>query len=281
MNTVPDSSTEFEGNTKSQTPPKRQVSPAKNWCFTFNNPNQYLEVPENYDLCEYFGLLLKEKKVEYIFQLESGEKGTQHLQGYISHKTKFRPSALKLPKQIHWEKSRGSRDDNINYCSKEDTRIKGPFTNMKIERKPKILSYSELRPWQKTIVNICDEEPDNRTIYWIYDEEGGKGKTELCKYIAHNYNATLVNGSTRDSIFGLTHHKENTGLYPDIILWNLPRSQKGVSYSAIEQIKDGIFYNRKYESGMVLMANPHIFIFANWLPKMEELTFDRWNITTL
>lgn len=278
------SSTEFEGNTKSSNPSpekKRQVSPAKNWCFTFNNPNQYLEVPENYDLCEYFGLLLKEKKVNYIYQLEKGENGTEHIQGYIQSESKIRPSSLKLPKQIHWEKSRGSQEDNINYCSKEDTRVKGPFTNIRQSRKPHILKYSELKPWQKELADICEQEPDDRTINWIYDEEGGKGKTALCKYIISNYNATLVNGSTKDSIYGILAHKDSTKIYPDIILWNLPRSQKGVSFSAIEQIKDGLFYNRKYESSMVFMAPPHIFIFANYLPNLEELTLDRWNIITL
>lgn len=272
------------GNTNSNSPPPiKQVSPAKNWCFTFNNPNEHLIVPENYDLCEYFCGLLKDRNLKYIFQMEKGGKeGTIHLQGYIQAEKKIRPSSLNLPKQIHWEKSRGTKEQNIDYCSKGETAIKGTqFSNMPIERKPNILKTEQLRPWQNNIRKICDTEPDDRTINWIYDLEGGKGKTALCKYIIKNYNATLVNGSTKDSIYGIVQHKEATGLYPDIILWNLPRSQKGVSYSAIEQIKDGIFYNKKYESKMILMACPHIFIFANYLPNEEELTEDRWNIIYL
>ena len=67
-----------------------------------------------------------------------------------------------------------------------------------------------------------------------------------------------------------------------IVMIDLTRCiENYVSYQGIEEIKNGIFYNTKYESGMVLFDSPHIIIFANFPPEEGKLNADRWNIVNL
>lgn len=99
----------------------RQVSPSNAWCFTLNN---YTESEFEFLSSTLSG---ESEKYFYIIGKEVGESGTPHLQGYIAlvdKKKKFRP----LPKfavnregrnAVHWERSRGNREQNYKYCSKD------------------------------------------------------------------------------------------------------------------------------------------------------------------
>lgn len=63
-----------------------------------------------------------------IYQHEVGEEGTPHIQGYLEFNKKMRMSALKkLHPTVHWEKRQGTQQQAINYCSKEDSRVEGPW----------------------------------------------------------------------------------------------------------------------------------------------------------
>lgn len=52
-----------------------------------------------------------------------------HYQGYVIIKSRPRFNALRTmyPKRIHWETRRGSHVQAKDYCSKEDTRVAGPW----------------------------------------------------------------------------------------------------------------------------------------------------------
>lgn len=54
-----------------------------------------------------------------------------------------------------------------------------------------------------------------------------------------------------------------------------------VSYEALETIKNGIYFSGKYESKTVVRNCPHVLVFSNFLPHMESLSLDRWNITEI
>lgn len=87
-----------------------------NYLFTINNPTVE-DKP------------LEWEKVKYlIFQKEKGEEGTIHLQGYVCFTQNMRISALKkLNARAHWEKRRGSHAQAKAYCSKDETRVEGPW----------------------------------------------------------------------------------------------------------------------------------------------------------
>lgn len=95
---------------------------SRRWTWTFNNP-QIEEIAKIKDLCNKEGVLY------LIFQLEKGEKGTPHLQGYIRTKNPIRFSTLKnwFPRAPHLEKSKGTDSQNKKYCSKEEGRLDGPW----------------------------------------------------------------------------------------------------------------------------------------------------------
>lgn len=85
---------------------------ARRWCFTINNPSEE-ELPEEWTTNQLKMMLC---------QLERGEEGTLHLQGYLEMKSPCRLAALKrLLPRAHLEVSRGSRFQAMNYCLKETT----------------------------------------------------------------------------------------------------------------------------------------------------------------
>lgn len=247
------------GNTVTK-PPKSPE--AIRWVLTWNNYNEN-EFNE-------FATTATNLAKGYIFGKEVGENGTPHIQGYIEFKKKIRLTALKkLNIKIHWEIAKGNREQNINYCSKDNNFI--CHGEIKIKKPLKIIN--ELYPWQKQIEEIAKSEPSDRKIYWFYDEIGNMGKTQFSKYMSHHYNAVPIEGKKNDILYCCAEFES------DIYIYDIERSlEEYVSYGAIEKIKNGYYMCSKYESKPIIRNSPHIFIFANFLPKLEALSKDRWEI---
>lgn len=92
------------------------------WCFTINLRDEdgdaiFAALPEG---CRYV-----------IWQHERGS-GTEHdhLQGYIAFTSAKSMRQVKglLGERAHVEVARGSEEENKKYCSKEDTRVRGPWS---------------------------------------------------------------------------------------------------------------------------------------------------------
>jgi len=89
-------------------------SHAKNWCFTLNNPD--LDEEQLLDR-------LSESKY-CVFQLERGENGTPHFQGYVMFENRVYFNHIKtLIPGAHFEVAKGSPKDNRKYCTKDEGRI--------------------------------------------------------------------------------------------------------------------------------------------------------------
>lgn len=88
---------------------------ARNWLFVINNPTD--EDTSN--------LMEEETEVHYaVWQLERGECGTPHLQGYLAFKLRKRLSQLKKNHpRAHFKIARGTPQQNQKYCTKDDGRI--------------------------------------------------------------------------------------------------------------------------------------------------------------
>lgn len=265
---VPDSASDL-GNTITKSP-KKQVNKAKNWVFTFNNYNS-----------EDLGLIVPvfdEKCQKWIFQEETGENGTPHLQGCIFLKEKMRPSELKLSKKIHWELMKGTEMEAIKYCSKNETRTGQIFksNNIIIPRPLKIIE--KLRPFQKSLEDIILTEPDDRTIIWIYDKRGNIGKSAFARYLIHKYNVLYITEGKKADILNLTYNYV-LNFELNCVVLDVPRAnENNVSYKSLEEIKNGMICNTKYETGMKLINPPHIIVFCNSEPDIEQFTSDRWKI---
>lgn len=257
---------------------KKQISPSLRWIFTLHNYtaenirelNETYKNPDSSNSSKYI-----------IFSEETGsEDETPHLQGYIEFSRKIRPVGKFNTNKISWRKAKCARDKNIIYIKKEGGTV---YMNGRKMRKPKVLKYDQLYDWQKKFVAICDTEPNDRDLYWIWESKGCTGKTQLCKYIVEHYNAMVISGSAKDMKQGIRGWINETGFAPDILVINIPRSKsvEYVSYTGIEEIKDGLFFSQKYEGKMEHIPNPHIFVFANEKPLVDEMSKDRWKITHL
>ena len=54
-----------------------------------------------------------------------------------------------------------------------------------------------------------------------------------------------------------------------------------MNYGALEQLKNGLVYNTKYESGMRMFATPHVLVFSNFEPDRSKITEDRMVMVTI
>lgn len=93
----------------------------RHWLFTLNNPSllpdEYLEKAKAWQDLRYI-----------IFQLERGEQGTEHYQGYVIFGKRRTLASLKKEEAgAHWEPRKGTSDQARAYCSKEETRVSGPY----------------------------------------------------------------------------------------------------------------------------------------------------------
>jgi hypothetical protein len=256
------------GNTK--TPSLKCISPSKQWCFTYNNYK--IE-----DICSIVSIL-KDNKCKYVFQEETGESGTIHLQGSVMFDNKVRPmSIFKMFKGIHWEKTKDLKA-SIAYCCKEESRTGQIFTNIPLPKKLRLIEI--LFSWQEEIIRGIQEIPDDREIHWFCDYDGGCGKSCFVKYLCVHHNAIVLCGKASDMKNGILQYNEANGYFPELILIDLPRTfnSEYLSYTGIEEIKNGCFYAPKYEGGMCIFNNPHIIIFSNKLPDIQNLSVDRWKI---
>jgi hypothetical protein len=138
-------------------------------------------------------------------------------------------------------------------------------------------SLSSLRQWQQDLMKFLHEIKNNdRSIVWVYDSKGNSGKTWLCREMCMTMNSCIVlqNGHTRD-----VAHLYNGERW---VFFDFSRSDKNfINYDVLEKIKDGIIISTKYEGRCKLFHSPTVCCFANFFPKVENLSEDRWEIFQL
>lgn len=278
------------GNTKSP-----RCVPAKCWCFTLNNYTS-LEM-------ETLEQAFKLREIKYGFGEEVGEQGTPHLQGWIESPKKIRPiETFRELKRIHWEKRRGTKEQNIAYCAKEGKYRTSELTTEKVRELLGIVSDDKLYDWQREVIELCDK-PSDRLVYWVWSAKGCTGKTTLAKLLCLCHNGILLDGKKSDILYSATesvlgtaqkssNSSEETHCSPHylptdepfytckrIFILDLSRTcENFVSYDSIEKLKNGFWFSGKYESKMVMIPPPVVIIFANFQPDREKLSSDRWHL---
>ena len=279
--------------TKKLSEKKQRRFQRKHWFFTLNN----------YTLedVEMFKDFITSQCSVGAFQSEmGGTRKTPHLQGFFVTFEKRRFTSFKLTERTHWELMRGSLDQNISYCLKEDSfdsesnirflhncdMPKESKAKHLLSRKPEVLKDGDLFEWQRRVCNIAQTIPDDRIIYWKYDS-GNTGKSQLVSKLVSEYEALLVDGSKTNIAYNVVDYHNKRGYYPPTIVVDIPRAQShkwssendGMqSFAGIESVKNGLFASTKYEAQMIHMPVPHIFIFSNAEPNNQLFTLDRWRI---
>ena len=184
----------------------------------------------------------------------------------------LRLTELKLPMNPHLEPCKGDEASNTRYCSKDGDYFKYGF--------PKPIKIIEPRRWQQRILDITLEEPDDRTIHWYWDKIGKIGKSVFCKYMIVAQNAAFCSSGKYADLINIIYNTDMDKC--NVIIFDIPRVQKNkISYEALESIKNGLVCNTKFETGYKAFNSPHVMVFANYPPKKETMSEDRWKITEL
>lgn len=150
---------------------------------------------------------------------------------------------------------------NIPGCEKHLKFCQEYFNNID-RRNPNLYKDIILRDWQNLVIDYLNNEGDNRSILFVIDTKGGKGKTFLCNYLFN----------TRDDIFYSTNGKTNDIVYnyskniKKNILIDITRkiSLDKINFDAIETIINPIFTSNKYTSGtFIRQEKANCIIFTN------------------
>lgn len=282
---------------------------SRTWCFTLNNPDGSLEFPDSVRYCKW--------------QLESGDNGTPHYQGYVEFSQPMRLAALKkwLPR-AHFEPRKGSRDQAREYCSKLDTRVEGPFeygtwetaqgtrTDLQVAcdvlctdgldalitdypfvyvkyhsgfdklarklKKPRRDDDFVPRPWQSRLLLCLTVKSDDRTIHWVYDSIGNRGKSRLATHLVCEYGAIELDGKLADMSYMYDSQP--------IVVIDVARSQSdNINHlcTFAEKLKNGRLVSSKYESCMKVFDPPHVVFFSNSMPPEDVWSKDRLKLWDL
>lgn len=244
---------------------KKRLCPSKRWAFTYHNYSEnWME-----ELADLFRL------GEVSVGEEVTKEGTPHLQGYVHFRKQMRPFECKgLPKKMHWEKCRGDEASNLKYTQKEG-KFFSTFDTLPLE-----LPDIQLYGWQLELWAELKNPPNNRSIYWVWSEHGERGKSTMARWLVQNKDAIICSGKAADMKFMIASRlaKDATD-YPRFIIFDVPRSMAGyISYSGMEEIKNGVFASTKYESCTCVIPFPHVIVFANAdMPYGDgRMSADRW-----
>ena len=139
----------------------------------------------------------------------------------------------------------------------------------------------KLKPFQQEIVDMATAETNRRDICFFYEETGNVGKTIISEYLHIFHGAIITGGNSADMKHAITRWSEITGASPVIIIVDIARSDSlnQDSCKALESIKNGLFFDGKYESAMAhTFEKPHVFIFSNKAPEPSFFSKDRWKV---
>jgi hypothetical protein len=275
--------------TARSTPRQRLGRNAARWCFTRHPPLPLVQDPLGEDpFIHALRDTVQAKGWKCVVQLEKGAQGRPHFQGYIERPRGYMFEHPALGKaafpDVHWEVAKGTTQQNVAYCTKDEGRLAGPFTSgLKVPRATNVLTDAQVRsrPWQRDLAAILEGPADDRTIYWIYERAGNTGKSAFVKWwcFHHPDDAMLVSGKSADAKHGVVSFREEHGQLPGVVFIDCPRdSLQFFQYPAMEEIKNACFFSGKFESKMVMGATPHMVVFANEKPDFSKLSRDRWSL---
>jgi len=281
MTSYTESQPEPGGNTK--TPGSGPVKRAKpqgtqcfQWFFTLGQEHESQKIQES----DVWGVLREHCK-KFEFQLEQGEGGFLHYQGWFSLKNKERNMVLLKNmlgfNWIHLEPLKNMFAAS-KYCTKGKTFVKGPWSDTK---RPLLPIITELRPWQEALVKEIDAyQMERRKIIWYTDLEGSSGKSTFAVHLSRERGDVVTFGGKfkRKSIYYAFAGAGNV----KCVIFDIARKDFwDFDYGILEELKNGQVFVEKYESHVVNFDAPMVVVFANFEPEKTGLSNDRWDLRSL
>lgn len=229
---------------------------------------------------------------KFTFQLEKGEGGFVHYQCRISLiKKKTQNECIKSLTNaglggfhVSPSSTNSLKGDDF-YACKEDTRVEGPWTD-KDEKRPELKTVSKmdaggLLPWQADLLGHV-QEYDDRKIHIVVDRQGNIGKSAFCKYVwAKKLGQPVPPMTTAEDLTQFVMCMGTHRLY----VIDMPRAMKKKGlyglYSGIENVKNGMLFDKRYKGVFKYIDEPNIIVFTNTPPKLSYLSRDRWKLWTV
>lgn len=136
-----------------------------------------------------------------------------------------------------------------------------------------------LRQWQLDLNELLLSAPDDRSINFMVDSDGGKGKSWFVRWRMSRYadeTQFLSVGKRDDLAYAIDETKK-------VFLFDLPRgSMEHFQYSVLEKLKDQLVFSSKYASRVKVLPFPvHVVVFSNEQPDMAAMTEDRYNVNLI
>lgn len=224
---------------------------------------------------------LKDNGKHWVFQKELGKSGYEHWQIRISLNNKTRTAPFLA--NGHPTPTSNTGSTTFDYVMKEETRIEGPWDDKSYKEEPWDLAMiKEWHPWQSDIFKSLKKR-DDRIINVLVDHEGGIGKSKVFKKALYEEWAGVIPviGDAKDIIQACC----SMGPYPAYIV-DFPRSGESELHTksifkAIEQIKNGVVMDFRYNFKKLIMGSPVIWIFTNETPNLSYLSKDRWRLYSI
>lgn len=141
-----------------------------------------------------------------------------------------------------------------------------------------VLETAAPLPWQQQLIDELNGVPDDRTVLFYVDSDGGKGKTWLMRYLLSSDpdSVQVLSVAKRDDI---AHAVDET---KKIFLFNVPRGgMMYLQYTILEQLKDRMVFSPKYNSRTKILALSHVVVFCNEPPDETKMSLDRYDIRIL
>lgn len=166
------------------------------------------------------------------------------------------------------------------YAMKDDTRVRGPWADKKLPKEYKGQDLpTQLYPWQQYVLERCEYDPDDREINYIIDVRGNTGKSKFAKYMWFHKGALFLPWGRTGDILNYVCKNKDAGIF----FFDLSRSKpqdwaRDDISAAVEQIKNGMIVNMKYETSGVVFSPPHVWIFSNQSPNLSSMSRDRWKL---
>lgn len=286
---------------------------ARAWCFTQNNPEEYLDwTPE-----EGQNLPMHPKMRYCIYQYE--KVTTPHLQGYVELTAPCSERSMHqwLPNASFFVR-KGTREQAKEYCEKEDDSwLAGPWEHgsfgkggsgarndlhdaIETLKAEGLKRVAELHPavfvrnvrGLRELVKELETPPsdaDFKPRPWQTRLLALLEKPPCDRKIIWVYDEAGNRGKSRLATHLIAEHGAITlaGKICDmayaynkhpIVLFDITRKQADFSshlYSFAENLKNGVIFSTKYESCVKIFKAPHVVFFANTKPEENVWTADR------
>lgn len=226
---------------------------------------------------------LKEHCKKWVFQKEEGgETGYLHYQGRMSMKEKIRIKQLIELKACNGMRLSPTSNQNLGnvwYVIKPDTRVAGPWSDKDKEKYiPRQIRDIELKPWQQEIADDADNW-DTRTINIVINRKGNIGKSTLCTYIGvHEIGRSIPPINDQVELLQIVYDMPTAKLYVMDMPKAMTKDKLYGIYGALETIKSGYCYDKRYTFKERYFDCPNIWVFTNVEPDKLLLSKDRWRL---